>query len=157
MQKIAPFLWFNNQAEEAAQLYTTVFKESRITSIARYGEGAPLPAGTAMTLTFELEGQEFFALNGGPMYAFTSAISFLVKCETQAEVDHLWDTLSEGGEQSMCGWLTDRFGVTWQIVPTVLGELMNDPDPVKAQRVAQAMMQMQKLDIAGLRRAYDGG
>jgi predicted 3-demethylubiquinone-9 3-methyltransferase (glyoxalase superfamily) len=154
-QKITPFLWFDNQAEEAANLYVSIFKNSRVTGINRYGEAGPGPAGTAMTATFELEGQEFTALNGGPEYKFTEAISFFVNCESQEEVDELWEKLSAGGEQGPCGWLKDKYGVSWQIVPTVLGELLSDPDPVKSQRVMQAMFQMKKIDIEGLKEAYE--
>jgi predicted 3-demethylubiquinone-9 3-methyltransferase (glyoxalase superfamily) len=159
MQKITPFLWFDDKAEEAANYYTSIFNNSRIESITRYGaEGAEVsgrPEGTAMTVTFHLDGQDFMALNGGPQFTFSPATSFLVNCETQEEVDHLWDKLSEGGETQQCGWLTDKYGVTWQIVPTVLGELMQDQDPEKSGRVMQAMLQMVKIDIAGLRRAYE--
>jgi predicted 3-demethylubiquinone-9 3-methyltransferase (glyoxalase superfamily) len=155
MQKITPFLWFNDQAEEAMNFYTAIFKNSRIVSVSRYGEGGPGPQGSVMTATFELDGQEFMALNGGPLFSFTEAISFFVNCETQAEVDALWAKLTEGGEESQCGWLKDKFGLSWQIVPSVLGELLNDPDPEKAQRVMHAMLQMKKIDIAGLRAAYE--
>jgi predicted 3-demethylubiquinone-9 3-methyltransferase (glyoxalase superfamily) len=154
-QKITPFLWFDKQAEEAANLYVSVFKNSRVTGINRYGEAGPGPAGTAMTVSFELEGQEFTALNGGPEYKFTEAISFFVNCESQEEVDELWEKLSAAGEQGPCGWLKDKYGVSWQIVPTVLGELLGDPDPVKSQRVMQAMLQMKKIDIEGLKQAYE--
>jgi predicted 3-demethylubiquinone-9 3-methyltransferase (glyoxalase superfamily) len=154
-QKITPFLWFDNQAEEAANLYVSIFKNSRVTGVNRYGEAGPGPADTAMTVSFELEGQEFTALNGGPEYKFTEAISFFVNCETQEEVDTLWEKLSAGGEQGPCGWLKDKYGVSWQIVPTVLGELLGAPDPVKSQRVMQAMLQMKKLDIKTLERAYE--
>jgi predicted 3-demethylubiquinone-9 3-methyltransferase (glyoxalase superfamily) len=157
MSKIAPFFWFNNQAEEAIKFYTSVFKDSKVGQITRYGKAGPLPEGTFMTGSFELAGQEFIALNGGPEYTFTPAISFFVHCETQAEVDELWDKLTEGGEIQQCGWLTDKFGVTWQIVPTILLELLNDPDAEKALRVTQAMFKMKKLDIAGLKRAYESG
>jgi predicted 3-demethylubiquinone-9 3-methyltransferase (glyoxalase superfamily) len=157
MQKITPFLWFDDQAEEAVELYTSIFRNSRITSVARYGEGAPRPQGTVMTIAFELNGQEFVALNGGPYAAFSPAISFFVSCETQEEVDLYWDKLLEGGQPEQCGWLRDRFGVTWQIVPAVLPELLQDPDPDKARRVTQAMLGMVKLDIAGLRLAYEQG
>ncbi len=155
MQKITPFLWFDNQAEEAINLYVSVFKNSKILSVSRYGEAGPGPAGTLMTATFQLEGQEFMALNGGPDHKFTEAISLFVDCKTQEEVDELWEKLSEGGEQGPCGWLKDRFGLSWQIVPSILGELLGDPDPVKSQRVMQAMLQMSKIDIAGLKRAYE--
>ena len=155
MQKITPFLWFNNQAEEAINFYISLFKNSQILSVSRYGEGGPGPKGAVMTATFRLDGQEFMALNGGPYFKFTEAISLFVNCETQAEVDGLWEKLSEGGEEGQCGWLKDRFGLSWQIVPTALGAMLGDPDPKKAQNVMQAMLQMTKIDIAGLRRAYD--
>jgi predicted 3-demethylubiquinone-9 3-methyltransferase (glyoxalase superfamily) len=156
MQKITPFLWFDGKAEEAANFYTSIFKNSKILNIARYGEAGPGPKGTVMTATFELEGQSFMALNGGPHYAFTPAISFFVSCETQAEVDHLWEKLSAGGAEMQCAWLRDKFGVSWQIVPKALIELMQDKDPVKSQRVFKAMLEMTKIDIEGLRRAYRG-
>lgn len=155
MQKITPFLWFNNQAEEAANFYVSVFKNAKINGISRYGETGPGPAGSVMVAQFQIEGQEFLALNGGPVFIISPANSFVVNCETQAEVDEYWDKLSSGGATQQCGWLTDKFGVSWQIVPTVLGELMSDPDPVKSGRVMQAMLQMTKLEIAGLRRAYE--
>ena len=155
MQKITTFLWFDQQAEEAMNLYVSLFKNSKVLSVSRYPEGGPMPAGTLMTATFQLDGQEFTALNGGPEFKFTEAISLFVTCETQAEVDHFWDHLSEGGEKSRCGWLKDRFGLSWQIVPTALGELMGDPNPRKAQNVMQAMLQMDKLDIAALQAAHD--
>jgi len=155
MQKITPFLWFDSQAEDAMNLYVSVFKNSRILSMTRYGEAGPGPAGMVMTATFQLEGQEFMALNGGPDHKFTDAISFFVDCKTQEEVDELWEKLSEGGEKGPCGWLKDRFGLSWQIVPSVLGELLNDPDPAKSQRVMKAMLQMSKIDIASLKAAYE--
>lgn len=156
MQKISPFLWFDHQAEEAMNFYVSVFKNSRVGSVSRYGKGGPLPEGTAMSCTFTLEGLEFLALNGGPAFQFNPAISLFVDCVDQAEVDTLWDKLCEGGAPSRCGWLTDRFGLSWQIIPRALGELMNDPDPVKAGRVVQAMMGMGKIDVAGLKKAYAG-
>ena len=156
MQKITPFLWFDNQAEEAMNFYTSIFKNSRVLSVSRYGEAGPGPQGTVMSGTFQLEGQEFMALNGGPQFTFSPAISFFVNCETQAEVDDLWEKLSEGGETEQCGWLRDKFGLSWQIVPMVLGELLNDPDAEKARRVMEAMLQMVKLDIAGLEQAASG-
>jgi len=156
-QKITPFLWFDSSAEEAANLYVSVFKNSKVTSASRYGEAGPGPKGSAMSVTFQLDGQEFMALNGGPLFKFTEAISFFVNCETQDEIDRLWSKLGDGGEPGQCGWLTDKFGLSWQIVPNVLGELMGDPDPEKSKWVTQAMLKMGKLDIAGLRRAYDGG
>ena len=155
MPKITPFLWFNDQAEEAMNFYTAIFKNSKIGSVSRYGEGGPGPQGSVMTATFELDGQEFMALNGGPLFAFTEAISFFVNCETQAEVDELWEKLTEGGEESQCGWLKDKFGLSWQIVPSVLGELLNAPDAEKAGRVMNAMLKMKKIDIAGLRAAHE--
>ena len=157
MQKITPFLWFNDQAEEAMNFYTAIFKNSKIGSVSRYGEGGPGPQGSVMTAIFELNGQEFMALNGGPLFTFTEAISFFVNCETQAEVDELWEKLTEGGEESQCGWLKDKYGLSWQIVPTALGELLSDPDAEKAGRVMNAMLQMKKIDIAGLRAAYEQG
>lgn len=155
MQKIMPCLWFDNQAEEAVNLYTSLFKNSRLLSVARYGEAGPGPKDSVMTITFELEGQPFMALNGGPHYTFSPAISFYVDCATQEEVDELWEKLSEGGEIDQCGWLRDKFGVSWQIVPAVLGELMQDKDPEKARRVTEAMLQMKKLDIKALQQAYE--
>ncbi len=156
MQKITPFLWFDNQAEEAMNFYTSIFKNSKVLEVSRYGEGAPMPAGTVMTANFMLDGQEFVALNGGPAFKFTEAISFVVNCETQEEVDYLWEKLTAGGKEGQCAWLKDKFGVSWQIVPTVLGKLLNDSAPVRANRVMQAMLQMKKIDIAALQRAYDG-
>jgi predicted 3-demethylubiquinone-9 3-methyltransferase (glyoxalase superfamily) len=155
MPKITPFLTFNNQAEEAVNLYVSTFKNARITSMNRYGEGGPAPAGSVMSATFELEGQEFMALNGGPSFSFAQGFSIFVSCEMQAEVDELWEKLSAGGEQGPCGWLKDRFGVSWQIIPTTLGQLLQDENPQKAQAVMQAMLQMSKIDIATLRRAYE--
>ena len=155
MQKITPFLWFDNQAEEAMNFYVSIFKNSKVLSVNRYGEGAPAPKGTVMTANFQLEGQAFTALNGGPMFKFTPAISFVVHCETQAEVDEYWAKLSAGGKENQCAWLEDKFGVSWQIVPNVLIELLSDTDPAKAGRVMQAMMQMTKIDIAMLKRAYE--
>ena len=157
MQKITTFLWFDNQAEQAARLYVSLFKDSKISGVSHYGDGMPMPKGTAMSVSFQLAGQEFMALNGGPVFKFTEAISLFVNCETQEEIDTLWAKLGDGGEPGQCGWLKDRFGLSWQIVPKVLGELMGDPDPEKAQRVTQAMLQMKKLDIAALKRAHAGG
>ncbi len=157
MQKITTFLTFNDQAEEAVNFYVSIFKNSRVVSMNRYGEGGPMPAGTVMGGTFVLDGQEFFALNGGPSFSFAEGISLYVNCETQAEVDELWDKLSEGGEKGPCGWLKDKFGVSWQIVPTVLGQLLGDPDPQKSRNVMQAMLKMKKIDIAALQRAYAQG
>jgi predicted 3-demethylubiquinone-9 3-methyltransferase (glyoxalase superfamily) len=156
MQKITPFLWFDDQAEQAVNFYTSIFKNSKVLSVSRYGDAGPGQPGKVMTATFQLNGQEFTALNGGPEFKFTEAISFFVSVETQAEVDELWEKLTAGGEESQCGWLKDKFGLSWQIVPTALGELLGGPDPVKAQRAMQAMLQMRKLDIAALQRAYEG-
>ena len=156
MQKITPCLWFDTEGEEAAEFYTSVFPSSKIVDVARYGEGGPRPEGTVMTVTFELDGQRFVALNGGPEFTFNEAISFQVSCETQEEVDVFWSTLSEGGEEGPCGWLKDRFGVSWQIVPTRLPELLGDPDREKSQRVMVAMLSMKKIEIDGLERAAAG-
>jgi predicted 3-demethylubiquinone-9 3-methyltransferase (glyoxalase superfamily) len=156
MQKITPFLWFDNQAEEALNFYTSVFKNAKIGKIARYGESGPGPAGSVMTASFELEGLEFTALNAGPHFKFNEAISFVVDCKSQEEVDYFWDKLSEGGQAQQCGWLKDKFGLSWQIVPTVLIELMSDPDREKANRVMQAMLRMTKIDIPKLKEAYAG-
>lgn len=155
MQKITPFLWFDHQAEEAANFYVSIFNNSRILSVNRYGESGPRPKGTVMTIEFQLDGQTFVALNGGPIFKFTPAISFVVNCETQEEVDVYWDKLSANGDEGQCAWLTDKFGVSWQIVPKTLIQLLTDPDPIKAGKVMQAMMQMKKIDIAALKRAYD--
>jgi predicted 3-demethylubiquinone-9 3-methyltransferase (glyoxalase superfamily) len=155
MQKISPFLWFDGNAEEAANLYVSLFDDARITGISRYPEGSPGPAGQVMSVTFELAGQGFIALNGGPEFTFSEAISFFVHCEDQAEVDRLWESLCDGGAPQRCGWLRDRFGLSWQIVPNVLGEMLGDDDPQRAQRVMQAMLKMDKIDIEGLRAAYN--
>ncbi len=156
MQKITPWLWFDTEGEEAARFYTSVFRNSRITNISYYGEAGPRPAGTVMAVSFELDGQQFAALNGGPDYKFTEAISFQVDCGSQEEVDEYWARLTEGGgEPGPCGWLKDRYGVSWQIVPTVLPELLNHPDQAKAQRVMAAMLQMGKIDIEALRKAAE--
>jgi predicted 3-demethylubiquinone-9 3-methyltransferase (glyoxalase superfamily) len=155
MEKISPFLWFDTQAEEAARFYVSIFKNSKILSISRYGEGGPGPSGSVMTVAFELEGRHFIALNGGPHFKFTEAISFSVDCETQQEVDDFWEKLSAGGEQGPCGWLKDNYGLSWQINPRALGQMLSDPDPAKSKRVMEAMLQMKKIDIAGLKRAYD--
>jgi len=155
MQKITTFLTFNNQVEEAVNFYVSIFRNSQIASLSRYGEGGPGPQGSVMSATFRLEGQEFMALNGGPHFTFAQGFSLFVNCETQAEVDELWEKLSEGGEKGPCGWLKDKFGVSWQIIPTALGQLLGDKDPHKAQNVMQAMLQMTKIDIAALRRAYE--
>jgi predicted 3-demethylubiquinone-9 3-methyltransferase (glyoxalase superfamily) len=161
MQKITPHLWFEDNAEEAAKFYTSIFKNSRILDITHYGESAAevsgRPKGTVMTVTFELEGQLFMALNGGPIFKFSPAISFLVRCKTQQEVDSLWEKLSEGGEQEQCGWLKDKFGISWQIVPNILDEMIHDKDAMKSERVIKAMLQMKKLDIRGLQKAYAEG
>ena len=156
MKKITPFLWFDDKAEEAANFYVSIFKNSKIGKVVRYGEGAPAPKGTVMTVTFELDGQEFYALNGGPHFKFTEAVSFFVNCETQQEVDELWEKLSAGGKKDRCGWLKDKYGLSWQIVPSILGKLMHGSDPEKSKRVMQAMMKMDKLDIQKLQEAYDG-
>jgi predicted 3-demethylubiquinone-9 3-methyltransferase (glyoxalase superfamily) len=155
MQKITPFLWFDGKAEEAANFYVSVFKNSKIVSIMRYGEAGPGPKGSVMSATFQLDGQEFIALNGGPMFTFSPAISFFVHCESQEEVDKLWEKLSEGGEKQRCGWLKDKYGVSWQIIPTVLGQLLQDKDREKSKRVMNAMLQMDKLDITTLKQAYE--
>ena len=157
MQKITPYIWFDDQAEEAMNFYTSIFKHSKVVAVSRFGEAGPRPAGMVLTATFELEGQEFVALNGGPEYSFTPAISFFVHCETQVEVDEMWDKLSADGEQGQCGWLKDKFGVSWQIVPNILGELLNDKDTEKSKRVMLAMLKMGKLDIASLQQAYQKG
>jgi len=155
MQKITPFLWFDDKAEEAMNFYVSIFKNSKTGTITCYGEGAPGPKGTVMTATFQLDGQEFMALNGGPLYKFTEAISFFVNCETQEEVDELWEKLSAGGEPGRCRWLKDKYGLSWQIIPKALGEMLQDKDAEKSQRVMKAMLQMNKLDIAGLKQAYE--
>jgi predicted 3-demethylubiquinone-9 3-methyltransferase (glyoxalase superfamily) len=154
MQKITPFLWFDGKAEEAMNFYISLFKDSKIVSVTRYGEAGPGPKGTVMTAKFVLNGQEFVALNGGPQFTFTEAISFVVNCETQQEVDELWEKLSEGGKKSRCGWLKDKYGLSWQVVPTALVEMLQDKDAKKSNRVMQAMLQMDKIDIETLRRAY---
>ncbi len=153
MQKITPCLWFDTHAEEAATFYTSVFENSRILEVARYGQAGPGPDGSVMTVSFELDGQQFVALNGGPHFTFNEAISFQVSCETQEEVDDFWSRLAEGGEESQCGWLKDRYGVSWQIIPTRLMELLNDPDPERSQRAMRAMLEMRKIDIPTLERA----
>lgn len=155
MQKITPFLWFDGQAEEAAEFYTSLFPGSRIHSVSRYTDAGPGEPGSAMVVSFTLNGQEFSAINGGPEYHFTPAVSFYVNCGTQEEVDFLWERLTDGGRPEQCGWLTDRYGLSWQIVPSVLPELLGQPDPVKAQRVMQAMLKMTRLDIAALQRASE--
>jgi predicted 3-demethylubiquinone-9 3-methyltransferase (glyoxalase superfamily) len=157
MQKITPFLWFDDQAEEAARFYTSVFKNAKLGNVSRYGDTGPGPKGRVMVAQFQLEGQDFLALNGGPQFKFTEAVSFVVNCETQDEVDYFWEKLSEGGRTSQCGWLKDKFGLSWQIVPTAMGRLLGGKDPAKSQRAMQAMLQMTKIDIAALQRAYDQG
>src|SRR6266704_6430332 len=154
MPKISPCLWFDAQAQEAANFYVSIFHNSKIVNCNRHGEAGPGPKGSVMTVVFELDGQEFIALNGGPLFKFTEAISFVVNCNTQEEVDELWDKLTMGGEGGQCGWLKDRYGLSWQVVPTALEEMLTDPDPDKAQRVMRAMLQMKKIDIKGLKRAY---
>jgi predicted 3-demethylubiquinone-9 3-methyltransferase (glyoxalase superfamily) len=156
MQKITPFLWFNDQAEEAMNFYTSIFKNSNIGSVSRYGEAGPGQKGKVMTASFQLDGQEFIALNGGPQFKFTEAISFLINCETQQEVDYYWEKLlAFGGEESQCGWLKDKYGLSWQVVPTILSKLLTDKDAAKAQRVMHAMLQMKKIIIADLKEAYE--
>ena len=155
MQKITPFLWFDDNAQEAANFYVSVFKNSKILNVARYSDAGPGPKGSVMTVEFELDGLEFVALNAGPRFKFTEAISFVVNCETQEEVDYYWERLSDGGEKSRCGWLKDKFGLSWQVTPTILGKLMADKDPEKAKRVMETMLQMDKLDIEPLQRAAD--
>jgi predicted 3-demethylubiquinone-9 3-methyltransferase (glyoxalase superfamily) len=157
MQKITPFLWFDNQAEEAVNFYTSVFKNSKMGNIARYGDAGPGPKGSVMTASFQLEGQEFIALNGGPHFKFTEAVSFVVNCETQEEIDYYWNKLiSGGGQESQCGWLKDKFGLSWQIVPTMISKLLSDKDAKRSQRVMQALMPMKKLIIADLEKAAEG-
>jgi predicted 3-demethylubiquinone-9 3-methyltransferase (glyoxalase superfamily) len=155
-QKITPFLWFDDQAEEAMNFYVSLFKNSKVLNVSRYGDAGPGPRGKVMTGTFQLEGQEFMALNGGPHFKFTEAISLFVNCETQEEVDKLWEKLTDGGQESQCGWLKDKYGLSWQIIPSILGRLLNDKDAGKSQRVMKAMLQMKKIDIQGLKQAYDG-
>jgi len=155
VQKITPFLWFDGKAEEAMNFYISVFKNSKIVRVTRCGEAGPGPKGTVMSATFQLDGQDFFALNGGAQFTFTPAISFFVNCETQQEVDELWEGLSAGGEKGRCGWLKDKYGQSWQIIPSVLGKMLQDKDAEKAKRVMQAMLQMDKIDIAQLKKAHD--
>jgi len=155
MPRITPFLWFDTQAEEAARFYVSIFKNSKIVNVARYGEAGPGPKGSVMTVLFELDGQQFIALNGGPQFKFTEAISFSVNCQTQKEVDEFWQKLSQGGEEGPCGWLKDKYGLSWQINPVILGEMLSDPDPKKSRRVMEAMLKMKKIDIAALKKAYD--
>jgi len=156
MQKISPFLWFDSQAEDAAKFYISVFKNSKILHISRYGKVGPGPAGSVMTVVFQLDGNEFIALNGGPIFKFNEAVSFMVECKTQEELDYYWEKLSRGGEKIQCGWLKDKYGLSWQVIPTILGEMLTDPDPKKSQRVMEAMLQMKKIDIEGLKKAYSG-
>jgi predicted 3-demethylubiquinone-9 3-methyltransferase (glyoxalase superfamily) len=155
VQKITPFLWFDGNAEEAMNLYVSIFKNSKVVSVTRYGEAGPGPKGTVMAATFQLEGQQFYALNGGPQYKFTPAISLFVSCETQKEVDQLWDKLSAGGHKDKCGWLQDKYGLSWQIIPSMLGKMLADKNPRKSQSVMKAMLQMDKIDIAKLKQAYE--
>ena len=154
MQKITPSLWFDRQAEEAMNFYVSTFKDSKVLSVTRYGEAGPGAKGSVMTANFQIHGQEFVALNGGPQFTFSEAISFVINCETQQEVDELWEKLSEGGQKSRCGWLKDKYGLSWQVVPTALVEMLQDKDAKKSSRVMQAMLQMDKIDIETLRRAY---
>ena len=160
LQKITPFLWFDDQAEEAVSLYTSIFKNSKILGTTRYGEeaakAASRPKGSVMTVVFEIEGQEFIALNGGPVFTFSPAISFVVNCKTQKEIDGLWEKLSEGGEKEQCGWLKDKYGLSWQIVPADLGEMLQDKDPMRSEKVMKALLQMDKIDIETLKEAYEG-
>jgi len=154
LQKISPFLWFDSHAEEAANFYVSIFKDSKILKIARYGEAGPGPAGSVMVVNFQIEGQDFIALNGGPLFKFSEAISFVINCQTQEEVDHYWNKLTAGGgQESQCGWLKDKYGLSWQVTPTILGELLADKNQKTAQRVMQAMLQMKRIDIAALKRA----
>jgi predicted 3-demethylubiquinone-9 3-methyltransferase (glyoxalase superfamily) len=155
MQKITSFLWFDNNAEEAANFYVSIFKNSKVLNISRYGDAGPGPKGTVLTVAFELDGQKFTALNGGPQFKFTEAVSFVVNCETQQEIDYFWEKLSAGGAESQCGWLKDKYGLSWQVVPTILGELMGG-DPERSNRVMQEILKMQKLEIEPLKRAYEG-
>jgi len=155
MQKITPFLWFDGKAEEAINFYTSIFKNSKVVSMSRWGDGSPFPKGQVMSGTFELDGQQFYAFDAGPQFKFTEAISLFVNCETQEEVDHFWEKLSAGGAKSRCGWLKDKFGVSWQVVPIVLDEMLQDKDAEKAKRVMEAMLQMDKIDIKTLKQAYE--
>jgi predicted 3-demethylubiquinone-9 3-methyltransferase (glyoxalase superfamily) len=156
MPKISPFLWFDNQAEEAARFYVSVFKNSKIVTTSRYGDAGPGPKGSVMVVVFELDGKEFIALNGGPQFKFTEAISFSVECTTQQEVDEYWAKLSEGGQEGQCGWLKDKYGLSWQVNPTALGKMLSDPDQQKSKRVMEAMLKMKKIDIGVLKQAYEG-
>jgi len=156
MPRITPFLWFDTQAEDAAQFYTSIFKNSRVGAISRYSDAGPRPAGMVMTVDFELDGQPFVALNGGPEFTFNEAVSFSIPCETQEDVDYYWTRLSAGGQEGPCGWLKDRYGVSWQVNPTILGRMLQDPDRAKANRVMQAMLKMKKIEIPKLQVAYEG-
>ena len=156
MKRITPFLWFDNNAEEAMQFYTSIFKNSKVGSVSRFGDAGPGPTGAVMTAAFELDGQEFIALNGGPQFKFTEATSFVINCTSQEEVDYYWQRLTAGGRESQCGWLKDKFGLSWQVVPTILSQLLQDKDREKAGRVLNAMLQMSKIDIAALQRAHRG-
>src|SRR5882762_6746645 len=156
IQKISPFLWFDQQAEEAARFYISIFPNSAVRGITRYTDAGPGPKGSVMTVAFELDGQQFTALNGGPIFKFTEAISLVVNCETQGDVDHFWEKLSAGGQEVQCGWLKDRFGVSWQVVPTILIEMLHDKDPEKSKRVMAAMLKMTKISIERLKHAYEG-
>ena len=156
MQKITPFLWFDGKAEEAINFYTSIFKNSKIVSLSRWGDGSPFPKGQIMSATFELHGQQFYAIDAGPQFKFTPAISLFVNCETQEEVDYFWEQLAAGGQKQPCGWLQDKFGVSWQIISSVLGEMLQDQDAAKSQRVMAAMLQMEKIDIKILQQAYQG-
>lgn len=157
MPRITPFLWFDGEAEEAAQFYVSVFKNSRIGKVARYGDAGPGPAGSAMTVEFQLDGQQFIALNGGPDFKFNEAVSFSIECKSQEEVDEYWKKLTaDGGEEGPCGWLKDKYGLSWQVNPTILGQMLSDPDRAKADRAMQAMLKMKKIDIATLKRAFEG-
>ena len=155
MQKITPFLWFNDKAEEAVNFYVSIFRNSKVMSVSRFGDAGPGPKGSVMSMTFQIEGQDFYALNGGPVFTFTPAISLFVNCESQQEVDELWEKLSAGGKKDRCGWLKDKYGLSWQIIPTVLGKLLQDKDPEKSKRVMQAMLQMDKIEIKALQQAYE--
>ena len=157
LQIITPFLWFDGKAEEAMKFYTSIFKKAKAGRVIRYGEAGPGPKGTVMSVAFELEGQEFIALNGGPIFTFSPAISFFVDCKTQAEIDELWEKLSAGGEKGKCGWLKDKYGISWQIVPSALSRLLHDKSPTKSKKVMEAMFKMTKLDIKALKRAYSEG
>jgi predicted 3-demethylubiquinone-9 3-methyltransferase (glyoxalase superfamily) len=154
--KIKPFLWFDTEAEEAAEFYTSIFENSRIVHVARYTEAGPRPAGMVMTVEFELDGQRIIGINGGPQFKFDEAVSLMINCETQQEIDYYWERLTEGGEESQCGWLKDRYGLSWQVVPTGMDEVFSDPDPERARRAMEALLKMRKLDIAALRSAADG-